>query len=94
MRGSTTRQVTFLAVTPDELIPDDHPIRLVKPFVDEALSALSPLFDEMYAADGRPSIPPEHLLKASLLMALTRSAASASSASGSATTSSSSGFSI
>ena len=69
MRGRTTRQVTFLSVTPDELIPADHPIRRLKPFVEAALAELTPVFDEMYADEGRPSIPPEHLLKAGLLMA-------------------------
>src|SRR5438128_9613247 len=69
MRGSTTRQVTFLSVTTDQLVAADHPIRRVKPFVEAALAELSPVFDQMYAQDGRPSIPPEHLLKACLLMA-------------------------
>lgn len=69
MRGRTIRQVTFLTVTPDELISAEHPIRRVKQFVEAALAELSPLFDEMYAEGGRPSIPPEHLLKACLLMA-------------------------
>ncbi len=69
MRGSTTRQVTMLAVTTDQLVAPDHPIRRVKPFVEAALAELSPVFDQMYAESGRPSIPPEHLLKACLLMA-------------------------
>jgi transposase len=69
MRGSTTRQVTFLSVTTDQLVAPDHPIRRVKPFVEAALADLSPVFDKMYAEEGRPSIPPEHLLKACLLMA-------------------------
>lgn len=60
----------LLAVTPDSFIPDDHPIRRIKAIVDAALVQLSPLFNEMYAKRGRPSIPPEHLLKASLLIAL------------------------
>ena len=60
----------LLAVTPDWFIPDDHPIRAIKPIVEAALARLSPLFDDMYAERGRPSVPPEHLLKASLLMAL------------------------
>ena len=60
----------LLAVTPDSFIPDDHPIRRIKPIVESALVRLSPLFNEMYAERGRPSIPPEHLLKASLLIAL------------------------
>ena len=60
----------MLAVTPDSFVPAEHPIRRIKPIVDAALQRLSPLFDTMYARGGRPSIPPEHLLKASLLIAL------------------------
>src|SRR5207253_5387990 len=51
-------------------IPQDHPLRTIRRFADEALACLSPTFDEMYARDGRPSIPPERLLKASLLISL------------------------
>ena len=70
MRGDAERQTNMLlAVTPDSFIPDDHPIRRIKPIVDAALRRLSPLFDTMYSTEGRPSIPPEHLLKASLLIA-------------------------
>jgi transposase len=60
----------LLGVTPDDLVPADHPIRRIRPIVEQALAALAPTFARMYAADGRPSIPPEHLLKASLLIAL------------------------
>ena len=71
MRGDAERQADImLAVTPDSFVPDDHPIRRIKPIVDAALQQLSPLFDTMYSISGRPSIPPEHLLKASLLIAL------------------------
>ena len=71
MRGDAERQANMLlAVTPDSFIPDDHPIRRIKPIVKRVLARLSPLFDTMYAERGRPSIPPEHLLKASLLIAL------------------------
>ena len=71
MRGDAERQSNImLAVTPESFIPGDHPIRRIKPIVDDALQRLSPLFDAMYARRGRPSIPPEHLLKASLLIAL------------------------
>ena len=71
MRGKPARQATMLtAVTPDALVPQRHPIRRIKPMVDQALAQLSPTFDRMYAANGRASIPPEHLLKACLLMAL------------------------
>src|SRR6266536_3143305 len=71
MRGSTMRQLSMLsAVTPDELVPVEHPIRRVRPMVDLALGSLAATFDAMYAEDGRPSIPPEYLLKGCLLMAL------------------------
>lgn len=68
MRGDDTQQLTMLtAVTPDQLVPEDHPIRAVRVIVDRALEALSPVFNAMYKRLGRPSVPPEHLLKAMLL---------------------------
>lgn len=71
MRGEVNKQAAIMmAVTPDQLVPKDHPIRKIKPLVDQALAELSPLFESIYARIGRPSIPPEHLLKAQLLMAL------------------------
>ena len=71
MRGNAARQVEMLtAVTTDDLIPQGHPIRRIKPKVARALAQLSPTFARMYAQNGRASIPPEHLLKAGLLMAL------------------------
>ena len=71
MRGEAATQATMLtAVTPDALVPQGHPIRRIMPMVDSALAALSPTFSRMYASIGRPSIPPEHLLKGCLLMAL------------------------
>jgi len=71
MRGKQDTQVTMLcALTPEQLVPQDHPIRQIKPIVDRALSGLSATFNQMYAETGRPSIPPEHLLKACLLIAL------------------------
>jgi len=73
VRGRTKKQASMLAfVNPETLIPSDHPLRTIKRFADAALLELSPLFDEMYAADGqgRASIPPERLLKASLLISL------------------------
>ena len=70
MRGETERQATMMmALTPDGFVPKDHPLRRIKPLADSALSRMSPLFDELYADNGRPSIPPEHLLKSSPLMA-------------------------
>src|SRR5712692_5935513 len=71
MRGEERRQrVMLMIVEPGDRVPKEHPLRRVKEFADAALTQLSPLFDEMYSAIGRPSIPPERLLKASLLMAL------------------------
>ena len=71
MRGNTEIQGTMLSsLTADQLVPADHPIRQIKPIVDNALRELSPTFSRMYAETGRPSIPPEHLLKACLLIAL------------------------
>jgi transposase len=73
MRGRAKKQASMLAfLDPEALIPLDHPLRTIKRFADAALAELSPLFDQMYAADGqgRASIPPERLLKASLLISL------------------------
>lgn len=71
MRGDRDQQAEImLALTPDQLVPADHPIRRIQAIVEPVLTRLSPLFDAMYAERGRPSIPPEHLLKASLLIAL------------------------
>ena len=57
-------------VSPESLVPKSHPIRSVKSLCNEVLRHLSGTFDEMYSSVGRPSIPPESLLKASVLMAL------------------------
>jgi transposase len=54
----------------EERVPPDHPLRAIKRLADQALAAISDELNDAYAADGRPSIPPERLLKASLLMAL------------------------
>jgi transposase len=71
MRGPEAHQAAMLlAVVADDLVPQDHPIRAIRRIVDRALRELSPLFDQMYAPDGRPSIPPEHLLKSLVLIAL------------------------
>ena len=71
MRGTTTRQAAMLStLTTDSLIPTDHPIRRIKPVVEAVLRELGPEFDAMYARTGRQSVPPEQLLKATVLMAL------------------------
>ena len=70
MRGDSTQQLEMLSpMTPDAFVPNGHPIRDIRTIVDRALEELSPVFDAMYAQVGRPSIPPEHLLKAMLLQA-------------------------
>jgi transposase len=70
MRGEASKQQSMLVLrSAEDLVPKDHPLRRVKALSDAALKELSPVFDEMYAAGGRDSVPPERLLKASLLMA-------------------------
>jgi len=54
----------------EERIPPKHPIRQIKVLADRALADLGPRFDQMYSASGRPSVPPERLLKSQLLIAL------------------------
>jgi len=71
MRGDDEKQSSMLClISPSDRIPKDHPIRTVKELADAALAQLSRTFDKMYSNVGRPSIPPERLLKATLLMAL------------------------
>jgi transposase len=71
MRGEVERQGMMLTlVQPEQRIPADHPIRRIKALADAELTRLSPVFARMYASRGRPSIPPERLLKACLLIAL------------------------
>ena len=71
MRGTSDKQIeSLVALTPEDLVPQEHPIRRTKPLADWVLQELSPTFSRMYAKGGRPSVPPEHLLKASLLIAL------------------------
>ena len=71
MRGTSDQQIeSLVALTPEDLVPQEHPIRRIKPLADRVLQELSPTFSRMYAKGGRPSVPPEHLLKASLLIAL------------------------
>ena len=71
MRGSGDPQEVMLAVVNlEERVPKDHPLRTIKAVADEALARLSPEFDRMYSKVGRASVPPERLLKASLLISL------------------------
>lgn len=71
MRGTPDRQLSMLSsLSTEDLIPADHPIRRIRVVVDEVLSRLDAEFDQMYAASGRRSVPPETLLKATVLMAM------------------------
>jgi len=71
MRGSD-RQTgkLFSYASPETLVPQDHPLRAIRLLVNSALDRLSPAFAAIYADTGRPSIPPEKLLRALLLQAL------------------------
>ena len=60
----------FSYLSPEQRVPADHPLRTIRVMTDEALRRLSPRFDAIYATTGRPSIPPEHLLRALLLQVL------------------------
>ena len=69
MRGRHEEQEVMLAhVDIEGRVPKDHPLRTIKTVADEALKRLSPEFDRMYSRVGRASVPPERLLKASLLI--------------------------
>jgi transposase len=71
MRGDQDPQkVLFSYVSQEDRIPADHPLRALREMVDPILKELSPTFNKLYAEDGRPSIPPEYLLRALLLQIL------------------------
>jgi transposase len=70
MRG-TDRQTgqMFSYLSPETMVPQDHPLRVIRRLVNAALERLSPAFRKMYSVIGRPSIPPEQLLRALLVQA-------------------------
>jgi transposase len=71
MRGDDSQQdAMFSYLSPDQRVPADHPLRPIRKMVDRVLKRLSPRFEGMYAEGGRPSIPPEKLLRALLLQCL------------------------
>src|SRR5258708_7363581 len=59
----------FAYVRLEERIPSEHPLRAIRSLVDEALNSLNRRFEGLYSSMGRPSIPPEMLLRATLLQA-------------------------
>ena len=71
MRGTDQQQNhIFSYLSPESRVRKDHPLRAIRFMVDVVLAQLSPRFDRMYATMGRPSIPPEKLLRAQLLQML------------------------
>jgi transposase len=70
MRGRDDRSEGFFSyVRLEERIPKDHPLRPIRALADEALASLTRRFEGLYSTMGRPSIPPEMLLRATLLQA-------------------------
>jgi transposase len=68
MRGDEKQQGgMFSYVSLEDRVPQDHPLRAIRRLVDQILAKMSKRFDKMYAENGRPSIPPERLLRALLL---------------------------
>lgn len=71
MRGDDQQPgYLFSYVSAEARVPADHPLRPIRTMVDAALRRLSPRFERLYAATGRPSIAPEKLLRASILQML------------------------
>ena len=71
MRGNDQQTgYMFSYVSPDERVPADHPLRPIRLMTEAVLARLSPRFDRLYSDIGRPSVPPEQLLRALLLQAL------------------------
>ena len=71
MRGADLQQSgMFSYISLEERVPKEHPLRRIRAMVDSALKELSPEFEALYSKVGRPSIPPEKLLRALLLQVL------------------------
>src|ERR1700745_3311496 len=71
MRGTDTQQSgMFSYLSPEERVPEKHPLRAIRGMTDEVLKGLSAKFHALYSATGRPSIAPEKLLRALLLQIL------------------------
>ena len=71
MRGRTDKQPSmWYAIDLEDMVDADHPLRAIKKLVDDRLRCMSGRFSKAYSQGGRPSVPPERLLKALLLQAL------------------------
>src|SRR5262245_44592137 len=71
MRGADEQSgAMFSYLSPEQRVPADHPLRAIRRITDRALERLSPKLGALYINFGRPSIPPEQLLRALLLQAL------------------------
>lgn len=71
MRGAIKAQPELVClISPESVVPPDHPIRVIKRQIDEVLRRMNEPLEAMYAQEGRPSIPPERLLKSKVLIAL------------------------
>ena len=71
MRGQEeNRGFMFTYLSSEQRVPEDHRLRMMKAFADAFLKEMNPTFKVMYSNTGRPSIPPERLLKAQFLIAL------------------------
>jgi transposase len=75
MRGREKKQVVLFSTATiesmvEKKLPSDHPLRKIRERTNQVLKELSPQFDDLYSNTGRPSIPPEYMLRALLWMAL------------------------
>src|SRR5438445_13547913 len=71
MRGDDLQQAGMYSyLSPEQRVPQDHPLRSIRKIADAVFVQLSPQFNKMYARMGRPSIAPEKLLRALLLQVL------------------------
>lgn len=71
MRGRDEQQADMYSYfSPEERVRENHPLRAIRIMADQALAEMSPRFERMYSAIGRPSIPPEKLLRAQLIQML------------------------
>lgn len=71
MRGDDEQQGAMWSyISPERRVPEDHPLRPIREMVNTVLKDMSPSFGRIYSREGRPSIPPEHLLRTLLLQVL------------------------